>query len=502
MQPALNLKTIFGIKLKRTREAQQLTLQELAQRAGMSTSYVAEIESGKKYPKSDKILQLAQALGCSYDELISSKLDREFDGLQELLSSRGLRDFPFELFGVPGDDLLKLLTKAPAEVAALLRALGDIAAQYDIGVEHFLHAALRSYQELTGNYYEDLEAAAERFAKEALPGRRGAAPASSGQALRAWVQQHCGLEIDERGLLERPALLEFRAVLSRKPRPRLLLNPQLGESQRAFALAREVGYKVLGISPAARSLTTPPDREDSFEQVLSDFKASYFAGALLLPRQALVADLRALLRQTTWQPKVLPGMLAHYDVTSETLMYRLSQLLPGHFGLRPLFLKLTDDGGWLRLTKQLNLAGAHVLALSSGLREDEHYCRRWLGSRLLAELAARPRRPGPAPALGGAMRARIVGRDLSIFFFGLAQPQAMRPDVNAAFTLALPAGDALAKVVRFADDPKLPELVIGRTCEQCPLTPAECGERAAPPGRYLQRLAYVDRQRELKDLTG
>lgn len=500
MQPALNLKTIFGIKLKRCREAQRLTLQELAQRAGMSTSYVAEIESGKKYPKADKILLLSQALGCSYDELISSKLDREFDGLQALLSSRGLRDFPFELFGVPGDDLLKLLTRAPGEIAALLRALGDIAAQYDIGVEHFLHAALRSYQELTGNYYEDLESAAERFAREQLPARRGAA-APIGAQLRAWVQRSCGFDIDERGLLERPALLEFRSVLSRRPRARLYLNPQLGESQRAFALAREVGYKVLGIEPKARSLTTPPDREDSFEQVLSDFKASYFAGALLLPRQRLTADLRALLRQPAWQPRTLPGLLTEYAVTGETLMYRLSQLLPGQFGLRPHFLKLEDAGGRLRLVKQLNLAEGDT-AISRGLREDEHYCRRWLGSRLLAELAQR--RPGGAPQqpIGGALRARLVGRELSIFAFGLGQPQALRPDVTAAFTLAMPHGPELSKIIRFADDPKLPDLLIARTCEQCPMTPAECGERAAPPARYLQRLAHADRQRELRLLTG
>ncbi|MCS6912339.1 MAG: helix-turn-helix domain-containing protein [Myxococcota bacterium] len=479
---------MFGLKLRRARDRQGLTLAELAQRAGMSVSYLAELEAGKKYPRADKILRLAQALGCSYDELISSQLDSDLDALQQLLNSPGVRDFPFELFGVPADELLRLLTRSPAEVGALLRALADIAGEYNIGVEHLLHAALRSYQEMTGNYYEDIEAAAERFAREALP--RGA---PVGQALRDWVRRHCVEEIDEHELAQRPALLDFRSVLCPGARPRLLLNPQLNESQRAFALAREAGYHVLGLTQ--RALTTPPDCEDSFEQVLSDFKASYFAGAVLLPRRRLLPQVRAWLRQPVWQPSRLLELLAEYQVSSETLMYRLSQLLPGEFGVRPYFMKLQEHHGQLQLTKQLNLTG---LPLPSGLSRHEHYCRRWLGSRLLHQLG-----PGRARGpLAGALRAQLVGRDLALLCLGLAQPQPLRPGANAAFSLWLPADEALRKVVRFCQDPALPEVTIGRTCESCPLTPAECSERAAPPTRYLERLARVDRQRELRELTG
>ena len=96
---------------------------------------------------------------------MASKLDPAFDELQAFFSAPAVRDFPLEMFGVPAGDLMKLLTRSPHEVAALLRTLYGIAQQDNIGAEHFLHAALRSYQELTGNYYDDVERAAEGFAK-------------------------------------------------------------------------------------------------------------------------------------------------------------------------------------------------------------------------------------------------------------------------------------------------------------------------------------------------
>src|SRR5512142_2020296 len=124
MTPNLNLKTIFGIKLKQQRERRHLTLAQLGAACSLSASYLAEIEAGKKYPKAEKILHIAEALGCTYDELISTRLGHEFTELQEFLTSPGVRDFPFDLFGVPAGELVKLLARSPHEVAALIRTVG------------------------------------------------------------------------------------------------------------------------------------------------------------------------------------------------------------------------------------------------------------------------------------------------------------------------------------------------------------------------------------------
>src|SRR5690606_22906359 len=57
---------IFGLKLRQARLEKGLSVTELAERSQLSPSYVTEIEKGRKYPKADKIMRLAQALGYDY----------------------------------------------------------------------------------------------------------------------------------------------------------------------------------------------------------------------------------------------------------------------------------------------------------------------------------------------------------------------------------------------------------------------------------------------------
>ena len=491
----LNLKAILGLKIKRLREAQHLTLRELGERAGLSTSYLAEIEAGKKYPKLDKILQVAGGLSCPYEDLVSTKLDADFDALQTFLNSPAVHNFPFDLFGVRTGELMKLIMRSPHEVSALLRTLNDIASQYNIGATHFLRAALRSYQELTGNYYEDLEQEADAFRRE-LGGRTQAG--WDRDALRAWVTTHSVRDIDERLLGQRPALRTFRALRLMEP-PRLLLNPRLSEFQKAFVLAREAGYHRLGLK--ARSQTTPPDREDSFEQVLNDFKASYFAGAFLLPRDRITHDLRAFFRLPTWQPRAFLALLDKYHVTPETLMYRFSQLMGSQFGLRAHFLKFSIESGRVRLLKQLNLSN---LRIPSGIDLDEHYCRRWLSTHLLLQLAARARpqakRP-PAPIVGAQHSSFVDHPDDTFFCLGMALPESLRPELTTSLTVGFRMDEASLRTVRFAADRRLPRTILNGTCEHCPLPAAECRDRAAAPSLYQQELARAELQRELKALS-
>ncbi len=491
----LNLKTILGLKLKRFREARHLTLRVLGERTGLSTSYLAEIEAGKKYPKPDKILQMAEGLGCSYEELVSTKLDSEFDALHAFLTSPAVHNFPFDLFGLRTGELMKLITRSPHEISALLRTLHDIASQYNIGATHFLRAALRSYQELTGNYYAPIEEAADGFRQTI------GAPAAGGldgAALRAWVAAHCVRDIDERLLGERPALRTFRALRLADP-PRLLLNPRLSEFQKAFVLAREAGYHLLGLK--ARSQTTPPDREDSFEQVLNDFKASYFAGAFLLPRDRVVADLRTFFRLPTWQPAALTALLDKYRVTPETLMYRFSQLIGPEFGLHAHFLKFGIESGRVRLLKQLNLS---TLRIPSGIDADEHYCRRWLSTHLLVERVEWQRRHPKRvqKPLVRAQHSSFVDRpDESFFCFGMALPEPLRPELDISLTIGFRADEVFARTVHFAKDRTIPHTVLNGTCEHCPLPAAACADRAAPPVLYQQQLARAELQRELDALS-
>ena len=55
----LNIRYIFGMKLRNFRHEKGYGLKELAALTGLSISYINEIEKGKKYPKAEKIMSLA-----------------------------------------------------------------------------------------------------------------------------------------------------------------------------------------------------------------------------------------------------------------------------------------------------------------------------------------------------------------------------------------------------------------------------------------------------------
>ena len=80
------IKTVFGLKLRQQRQKRNWSLQDLADKTKLSKSYLNERENGKKYPKHDKIIQLADVLNCKFDDLVSTKLDKNLAPFSEILS--------------------------------------------------------------------------------------------------------------------------------------------------------------------------------------------------------------------------------------------------------------------------------------------------------------------------------------------------------------------------------------------------------------------------------
>ena len=88
---------IFGMKVRQARLEAGLTLTDLARQAEMSPSYLTEIEKGRKYPRADKIVKMAEALGKPYDDLVSIRLAPSLRYLESTLSSTTMQHFPFEV---------------------------------------------------------------------------------------------------------------------------------------------------------------------------------------------------------------------------------------------------------------------------------------------------------------------------------------------------------------------------------------------------------------------
>ena len=65
----------IGPRIRQFREQKGWSLTVLAERAGISRSYLAQIEAGESTPTQAKILQLANALGALPSELLGEEPD-------------------------------------------------------------------------------------------------------------------------------------------------------------------------------------------------------------------------------------------------------------------------------------------------------------------------------------------------------------------------------------------------------------------------------------------
>jgi transcriptional regulator with XRE-family HTH domain len=66
----------FVVNMKRTRNAMGLSQMKLAELSDLSTSFIAEIESGKKFPSSASIERIARALSLRPYQLFLGEDDR------------------------------------------------------------------------------------------------------------------------------------------------------------------------------------------------------------------------------------------------------------------------------------------------------------------------------------------------------------------------------------------------------------------------------------------
>jgi transcriptional regulator with XRE-family HTH domain len=481
-----NVKLIFGLKLRQLRQDKRMLLSDLSRLSGISISYLTEIEQGKKFPKSEKIAALAEALGVSYDWLISLQMKKGLDPVSKLLQSRILHEFPLEVFGIDKSQLLELLSAAPVKLNAFISTLIEISRNYGLKIEDFYNSALRSYQEMQENYFQDIEAAVEEFVVSNKLDKENHLTLS---ALIAILETNYNYQVREDGLSAQPEIENLRAVLLPGKPSRLLLNKNMSESQQAFIVAREIGFQFLNINE--RSNTSPPVQVDSFEQVLNNFKGSYFSCALFLNKDVLVPRLQLFFMNRNFAPDQLLSMIDDFGVTPEMLMHRLTSLLPRFFGIQELFfLRFSHQEGSadFELTKELHLSGLHDPHMSM---QHERYCRRWVSITILQELAHQLHRGTYTKVLCKAQRSKYIGTDKEYLIITLAKPSVKGSNINNSISLGLLLTDQLKMKVRFWNDPAIPIRMVGETCERCGAT--DCAERKEKPVVFAkaQRLENI-----------
>ncbi|MBL7798538.1 MAG: helix-turn-helix domain-containing protein [Saprospiraceae bacterium] len=491
MAKAQQQRIIFGLKVRQFRQERGWNFDELGKRTGISPSYLNEIEKGKKYPQEENLNRLAEALGLSPEFLASPELTKQYAPLGNLLQSNFLNELPLDLFGIEAQQVVEIIARAPDRVNAFISALLEIARNYALLNENFYFAALRAYQELHMNYFDDIEQAAEAFVhKHGLPENGGV----SEQTLAGLLASEFRYKISENGLDAYPDLQSVRSVYNPKKRL-LLLNSRLNERQRAFQLAKELGFNVLNLKQ--RPLASTLSRVRAFEEVLNNYRAAYFAVALLVNRHEFVHDLRRFFEQPAWDENTLQGLLAKYQVSPEVLFQRFN-VLSRDFDLQKVFfLRFIHDveRDRFEIDKELHLNRRHQ-PHASGL--DEHYCRRWLSIELLRDLgssAADNSRP-----LIGVQRALFADTNEEYLCLGVAKPGYPTVGRNVGVTLGILLDERARAVIRFWDDPTIPKIVVNVTCERCGI--ADCAVRAAPPLALQKREARKRMEETIKKLTG
>jgi len=283
----------MGVKIKRLRKQNRLTLEDLSVRcmqvdrdSAPSVSYLSMIENGKRVPSEELVGVIAdifqKPIAWFFDETFKDETP-DPSGVVEV--DEGMPLEPAFLFS---NELLK------TAIPELLEQTGTAGRQ-------FAHLLIRAYQESNQNSFPDLERAAESVGHKQFP-------LSLEEVLT--IAGGLGLTIewfDKRSFRDREARSSGLRTMLRsfyEPPGTIFLNEQLKRfpDRLKYDVANHIGHKVLHGGDGARAAQTTGGssiamrRDETTSATLDsrdilyawrDFECSYFAAALLCPKTPL-----------------------------------------------------------------------------------------------------------------------------------------------------------------------------------------------------------------------
>ncbi|MCH3884746.1 helix-turn-helix domain-containing protein [Tenacibaculum aquimarinum] len=472
------IRLIFGLKLKQIRTDKNLSLFGLSKLSGLSKSYLNEIEKGKKYPKTDKILILSERLDVPYDNLVSLKLDKNLAPIGEILQSKILKEIPLNLFGIKENNLIDIVANAPAKVNAFISTIIKIAQNYNLTRESFFLASLRSYQEAHSNYFEDIENDVEKFAESYHLNLNKRITSTD---LEDILTEEYGYTINDEELRKHENLGELRNIFI--PQKKILLvDSTISEAQKTFIYAKELAYNFLNIND--RLFTFPWIKFENFDQVLNNFIASYFAGALIIPRKSLNEKLTTFFSLEEWKPLELHKIIKHFNCSHETFYQRLTNILPKYYNIKNLFfLRFTHklNSPEFRLNKELHITQQQAPHAN---RNNEHYCRRWISIKTIQDLEKSSK---TRPEFG-AQISSYVNQKNEYLVLSSATKDPFKEDINRSVSIGMLLSANLKKKLNFLREDTFEKKLVGVTCETCAVE--NCSERTAEPTRLEKQEKY------------
>ena len=461
------IKLIFGLKLKQIRTDKSLSLFGLSKLSGLSKSYLNEIEKGKKYPKTDKIAILSDKLDVPYDQMVSLKLDKNLAPIGDLLQSKILKEIPLELFGIKESNLIDIVANAPAKVNAFITTIIKIAQHYNFSRESFFLASVRSFQEANNNYFDDLEQSVLKFAKAYQIDLNNSL---SSKELEEILVEEYGYVIKENELSKHKDLDNLRSVYVPKTKTLLLAN-EIDEAQRTFIYAKELAYNFLDIEE--RLYTFPWIKFETFDQVLNNFYASYFAGALIIPNAKITEQLNKVFNKDTFNKTLFLKILEGFNASPESFYQRLTNILPKAFNIQNLFfLRFTHQAGQEKfyLKKELHLSHQHSPHANE---TNEHYCRRWVSLKVLKDIS----KSGKEHVFDIQI-SNYENDGMKYLILSSATKDPFKENHYRSISVGMLINKQLKRKINFLGDDNIKSEAVGVTCEHCVIK--DCKVRQAP----------------------
>lgn len=455
--------TALGTRIRALRRREGLTQAQLAERLGISASYLNLIEHGKRPLPAALLIKLAQQLEV---DLAAFAPDAELE--LEASVREVLADPLFDEHHLVGTDVAELVRASPQGARALVALYGafletqrtadGLAEQLSEDIEADRSGV--STEEVSDliqrrmNWFPELEQAASDLWRDARLETQDMGP-----GLKRYLTEVLGVR-----LRFEPAGVGHTTRRFDPERKELVLSEILPPRSRHFHLAHVIAQLLHGnlIEPVARDerLTTEESR------VLARVAmANWFAGAVLMPYDKLLTAAR----EVRWDVE----LLGHRFRTSwEQVCHRLTALRrPGAEGL-PFHLIRVDVAG--NISKRFSASGIHFPRFSG-------VCARWnVFSAFQTPGLVRTQVSRMPDGTAFFCFARTVRREAG----GFHAAQAMH-----AIGMGVPL--SFARELVYADGIEVGEsaaaVPIGVTCRTCERL--DCAQRVCPP---LQRPLRID----------
>ncbi|MEO3998260.1 XRE family transcriptional regulator [Mesorhizobium sp. CAU 1732] len=456
-----NTKLFIGRKIRELRETHRLTQSGFADRLGISTSYLNQIENNQRSVSAAVLMALAETFRLDLAELSTGEGDRLLSALSEALT-----DPVFDSYR-PTLQEMKLVTQnAPGFAHALIaahqayRRNSEQLASVDDRIGHSAglgepspYEEVRDFFHFVDNYIHDLDLAAEELASRlGIPERDPSAALPEHLLTKHRVR-----------CVRSPAEDEFLRRYDAEART-LHLNPFSPVSTRSFQAAFQIAMLEMDATISA-IVRDAGFRTAEASEICRIGLGNYVAGALMMPYEAFLTSAREFRHD-------LELLATRFGASIEQVSHRLSTLQrPSRKGV-PIFFARIDRAG--NITKRHSAAKLQFARFGAA-------CPLWnvhqafeTPGRIIRQLAETP---------DGA-RYLCMATEIAKGGGGFRAPQ--RRYAIAVGCEVTHAGDFV-----YADDLDLTNRAafdpIGISCRICERT--NCAQRAVPP---LKRRLVVD----------